>query len=57
VPLNNEQEVDSEHPQDEINEPQPVRRTLCERKGVIYNDYIVYISEDVENMDDLASYK
>jgi hypothetical protein len=57
VPLNNEQEVDSEQPQEEINETQPMRRTLCERKGVIYNDYVVYISEDIEKMDDLASYK
>jgi hypothetical protein len=57
VPLNNEQEVESEQPQEEINEPPPIRRSQCERKSVIFKDYVVYISEDIGKMDDLTSYK
>jgi hypothetical protein len=56
VPLDNEQ-VEPEQPQEEINEPSPVRRSQHERKSVIAKDYVVYISEDVGKMDDPASYK
>jgi hypothetical protein len=34
-----------------------VRRSQHERKSAISKDYVVYISEDVGKMDDLASYK
>jgi hypothetical protein len=57
APLNNEQEVEPEQPQEVINEPPPVRRSQRERKSVIFKDYVVYISEDVGKMDDLTSYK
>jgi hypothetical protein len=57
APLNNEQEVEPEQPLEEINEPQPMRRSLRERKSVISKDYVVYISEDVGKMDDPTSYK
>jgi hypothetical protein len=50
-----------EEPQQEIDdEPQPTRRSHCERRSAIPNDYVVYMSEDVndiEKMDDPASYK
>jgi hypothetical protein len=50
-----------EEPQQEIDdEPQPTRRSQHERKSAIPNDYVVYMSEDVNDigkMDDLASYK
>jgi hypothetical protein len=36
APLNNEQEVEPEQPQEEINEPPPVRRSQRERKCVIF---------------------
>jgi hypothetical protein len=57
APLNNEQEVEPKQPQEKINEPPPMRRSLHERKNVISKDYVIYISEDVGKMDDLASYK
>jgi hypothetical protein len=57
APLNNEQDVEPEHPQEEINEPPPVRRSQRERKSAISKDYVVYISEDVGKMDDPNSYK
>jgi hypothetical protein len=57
TPLDNEQEVEPEQPQEEINEPPLVRRSQRERKSVISKDYVVYISEDVRKMDDPASYK
>jgi hypothetical protein len=40
-------------------EPQPMRRSQHERRSVIPNDYVVYMSEDVNDigkMDDPASY-
>jgi hypothetical protein len=50
-----------EEPQQEIDdEPQPTRRSHCERRSAIPNDYVVYMSEDVNDigkMDDPASYK
>jgi hypothetical protein len=57
VPLNNEQEVEPEKPQEEINESSPVRRSQHERKSAISKDYVIYISEDIGKMDDPASYK
>jgi hypothetical protein len=41
APLNNQQEVEPEQPQEEINEPQPIRRSLRERKSVISKDYAI----------------
>jgi hypothetical protein len=55
--LNHEQEVESEQPQEEINEPQLVRRSLRKRKCAICKDYVIYINEDVGKMDDPASYR
>jgi hypothetical protein len=50
-----------EEPQQEIDdEPQPTRRSQRERKSAIPNDYVIYMSEDVNDigkMDDPASYK
>jgi hypothetical protein len=57
APLNNEQEVEPEQPQEEINEPPHVRRSQRERKSAISKDYVIYISEDVGKMDDPPSYK
>jgi hypothetical protein len=57
APLDNEQEVEPEQPQEEINEPPPERRSQRERKSDISKDYVVYISEDIGKMDDPASYK
>jgi hypothetical protein len=57
VPLNNEQEVEPKQPQEEINEPPLVSRSLHERKSAISKDYVVYKSEDVGKMDDPTSYK
>jgi hypothetical protein len=56
-PLNNEQQVKLEQPQEEINEPPPVRKSLCERKSAISKDYVLYISENVRKTEDVASYK
>jgi hypothetical protein len=72
APLENE-EVDLEEneapptndheqePQQENNdESQPTRRSQCERRSGIPNDYVVYMSEDINDigkMDDPASYK
>jgi hypothetical protein len=72
VPLENEQ-VDieeneappandhgEEHQQENDDEPQPTRRSQHERRSVIPNDYVVYMSEDVNDigkMDDPTSYK
>jgi hypothetical protein len=41
TPLDNEQEVEPEQPQEEINEPPLVRRSQRERKSVISKDYVV----------------
>jgi hypothetical protein len=57
LPLDNEQEVEPEQPQDEISESLPMRRSQHERKSAISKDYVVYISEDVGKMDDPTSYK
>jgi hypothetical protein len=72
APLENEQvDIDEneappandrgEEPQQEIvDEPQPTRRSQRERRSAIPNDYVVYMSEDVNDigkMDDPASYK
>jgi hypothetical protein len=57
APLDNEQEVEPEQPQEEINEPPPVRRSQHESKSAISKDYVVYISEYVGKIDDPASYK
>jgi hypothetical protein len=39
-----------EEPQQEIdNEPQPTRRSQRERKSAIPNDYVIYMSEDVND--------
>jgi hypothetical protein len=68
VPINNQQEVEPEQPQEEINDQQeveleqpqevePVRRSLHERKIIISKDYVVYISEVIWKMDDPTSYK
>jgi hypothetical protein len=57
APLNNEQEVEPKHPQEEINDPPPIKRSQCERKSAISKDYVVYISEDLGKMNDPASYK
>jgi hypothetical protein len=50
-----------EEPQQENDdEPQLTRRSMCERRSVIPNDYVVYMSKDVNDigkMDDPASYK
>jgi hypothetical protein len=50
-----------EESQQEIDdEPQPTKRSQRERRSVIPNDYVVYMSEDVndiEKMDDPASIK
>jgi hypothetical protein len=50
-----------EEPQQENdNEPQPIRRSQHERRNDIPNDYVVYMSEDVNDigkMDDPVSYK
>jgi hypothetical protein len=56
VPLDNEQAVEPEQPQEEINELPPVRRSQRERK-MPFLKTIVYISEDIGKMDDLPSYK
>jgi hypothetical protein len=49
-----------EEPQQENDdEPQPTRRSQRERRSAIPNDYVVYMSEDVNDirkMDDPASY-
>jgi hypothetical protein len=55
VPLDNEHEVELEQPQEEINEPSPVRSSQWERKSAISKDYVVYISEGVGKMDDTTS--
>jgi hypothetical protein len=42
------------------NEPQAMRRSHCDRRSVIPNDYVVYMSEnvnDIGKMDDPASNK
>jgi hypothetical protein len=71
VPLVNEQEglkenevppaIDhEEEPQQENDDPHPTRRSQRERRCAIPNDYIVYMSEDVNNMgkmDDPVSFK
>jgi hypothetical protein len=44
----------------ENDDPQPTRRSRRERRSVIPNDYVVYMSEDVNNMrkiDDPVSFK
>jgi hypothetical protein len=50
-----------EEPQQENDdEPQLTRRSMCERRSVIPNDYVMYMSKDVNDigkMDDPASYK
>jgi hypothetical protein len=50
-----------EEPQQENDdEPQPTRRSQHERRSAIPNDYVMYMSEDVNDigkMDDPASYK
>jgi hypothetical protein len=55
--LNNEQEVEPKQHQEENNEPQPMGRSLHERKSVISKDYDINISEDVGKIDDPTSYK
>jgi hypothetical protein len=39
-----------EEPQQENDEPQPMRRSQRERRSAISNDYVVYMSEDINNM-------
>jgi hypothetical protein len=39
-----------EESQQENDEPQPMRRSQCERRSAISNDYVIYISEDVNDM-------
>jgi hypothetical protein len=44
----------------ENDDPQPTRRSRRERRSAIPNDYVVYMSEDVNNMrkiDDPVSFK
>jgi hypothetical protein len=56
-PANNHEE---EPQQENDDEPQPMRRSQRERRSTIPNDYVVYLSEDVNDigkMDDPASYK
>jgi hypothetical protein len=58
APLANDHGVESQQENDD--EPQPTRRSRRERRSAIPNDYVVYMSEDVNDigkMDDLASYK
>jgi hypothetical protein len=72
VPLENEQmgleknetppaNDHGEEPQQENhNEPHPIRRSQRKRRSVIPNNYVIYMSADVndiEKMDDPASYK
>jgi hypothetical protein len=45
---------------DHEDEPQPMRKSQHERRSAIFNDYVVYMSEDVDGMekiDDPVSYK
>jgi hypothetical protein len=48
-----------EEPQQENDDPQPMRRSQRERRSAILNDYVVYMSEDVNNikMADPISFK
>jgi hypothetical protein len=49
-----------QEPQQENDDPQPTRRSQHERRSTISNDYVVYMSEDVNNMekmDDHVSFK
>jgi hypothetical protein len=48
---------ENSEPHEGNNEPQPMRRSLRERKIFISKDYVVYISEDIEKIDDPTSYK
>jgi hypothetical protein len=55
-PTNNHEEPQQKN----YNEPQAMRRSHCDRRSVIPNDYVVYMSEDVNDigkMDDPASNK
>jgi hypothetical protein len=57
VPPTNDHE---EEPQQENDEYLPARRSQRERRSAIPNDYVVYISEDVNNMgkmDGFVSFK
>jgi hypothetical protein len=49
-----------EEPQQENDEPLPMRRLQRGRRSAISNDYVVYMSEDINDMgkmDDPVSYK
>jgi hypothetical protein len=53
-------DYEEEPQQGNDDESQPIRRSQCERRSVISNDYVVYMSEDVNDIgkiDDPASYK
>jgi hypothetical protein len=53
---NNEEEPQQEND----DEPHPMRRSQRKRRSAIPNDYVVYMSEDIndiEKMDDPTSYK
>jgi hypothetical protein len=58
VPPTNDHEEEPQQEND--NEPQAIRISQCESRSVIPNDYVIYMSEDlndIRKMDDPASYK
>jgi hypothetical protein len=58
APPANDHEEEPQQQNDD--EPQPMKRSQRERRSVVPNDYVVYMSKDVNDigkMDDPASYK